>query len=185
MSEIAGRLGGRRDDVPAEERAGPAGISPATGRWLRRRLAGGVTAVTTLTDRGYRAATVSGALLASTSPLQVAISVERESQMEEWIRESGVFAVSILPWRQKLLADRFAGLAPLPSATFADIDHFTAETGCPIVRQSLGWADCTVESDVVTGDHRLFVGAALAAGPGEAATDPPLVYFDNRYLRTD
>lgn len=184
VSEITGNLGGPRPD-DATSAPVPSGVGPETGRWLRRHLAGGVVAVTTVTDRGFRATTVSAALVASIEPLQALISMERDSQMEEWLLESRSFAVSILPWRQKLLADQFAGLAPLASSTFAGIDFFTASTGCPIIRAAIGWMDCALVTDVVTGDHRLLVGDVLAAGEGALSEAEPLIYYRNRYLRVE
>jgi flavin reductase (DIM6/NTAB) family NADH-FMN oxidoreductase RutF len=111
--------------------------------------------------------------------------MERESQMEEWLLQSGKFAISIIPWRQKLLADQFAGLAPLASSTFAGIDHTTAVTGCPIITSAIGWADCVLDTDLITGDHRIFIGNVVAAGEGALPDAEPLIYYANRYLRTD
>jgi flavin reductase (DIM6/NTAB) family NADH-FMN oxidoreductase RutF len=182
MSEIEGRLGGFRDDE-TDPSLSPDSVDGRTGRWLRRHIAGGVVAVTTVTDRGYRASTVSACLVASVEPLQMLVSIELDTQMADWLLESRVFAVSILQWRQKILADQFAGLAPLASPTFAGIDFETALTGSPILKGAIGWADCVLATDLITGDHRLFVGNVVAAREGDAPDGEPLIYYANRYLR--
>jgi len=105
--------------------------------------------------------------------------------MEEWLLNSRKFALSIMPWRQKLLADQFAGLAPLAAPSFAGIEHFTALTGCPIISASIGWADCLLSADFVTGDHRVLIGDVVAAGEGSSLDAEPLIYYANRYLRTE
>jgi flavin reductase (DIM6/NTAB) family NADH-FMN oxidoreductase RutF len=137
--------------------------------------------LTTVLDGGFRAATLTGWLLVSVDPVQVAVSIEVESQMESWLRQSGVFGLSVLPWSQQFLADRFAGRAPLASRTFAGIDHFTSATGAPLLTHSVGWVDCRITDETETGDHVLFFGEALAVGRGADEAAEPLMYYFNQY----
>jgi flavin reductase (DIM6/NTAB) family NADH-FMN oxidoreductase RutF len=185
MSEIEGRLGSFPGDQDRNEGAGQLDEDPVAGRWLRRHLAAGVVALTTVIDGGFRAATSNTCAVASLDPLLMSISIETDSQMDEWLTQSGRFAVSILPWRQKFFADQFAGFTPLASPTFSGIDYFTATTGCPILSACTGWADCQVDAQIATGDHRLFVGAVVAAGAGPAEHEPPLIYYLSRYAQID
>jgi flavin reductase (DIM6/NTAB) family NADH-FMN oxidoreductase RutF len=85
--------------------------------------------------------------------------------------------------RQQFLADRFAGLAPLAPARFQGIDHFFAATGCPLLTDCIGWADCRVQETIVTGDHVNMLAEVLAAGRGTATDEEPLVSYDGRYAR--
>lgn len=185
MSEIFGRVGGPRDEdltesgLPAVSTA----IGPETGRWLRRHHAAGVYALTTVTGEAYRATTVTGILDVSLDPLLLLVSLERGSQMESWIAESEVMGLSIMTVRQQFLADRFAGLAPLAPPRFQGIDHFVGETGCPLLTNSIGWADCRVVNTVVIGDHVNLVAEVVAAGQGSAANEEPLISFAGRYTR--
>jgi len=183
VSEIMGRIGGGRQepevtDDPEELRADARGA-----RWLRRNLAGGVLAVTTVIDGEFRASTVTGGALVSTDPPQLLVSIDLDSQMEGWIGESGVFALSVLAWEHQVLADRLAGLAPLVPRTFTGIDHFTAFTGAPLLSDCIAWADCRVVDDLITGDHRCFIGQVLRLGAGTADPENPLVYHLRRYRR--
>jgi flavin reductase (DIM6/NTAB) family NADH-FMN oxidoreductase RutF len=99
--------------------------------------------------------------------------------MCEWLDESGVFAISVLPWKHQMLADRLAGLGPLVHTAFKDVPHFTAVTGSPIIQGSLAWADCTAHQNLEMGDHRNFVGQAVQIGGDEG--DEPLIHFRRRY----
>jgi flavin reductase (DIM6/NTAB) family NADH-FMN oxidoreductase RutF len=182
MSEIEGRLGGTNEFNSVEE---PTGKDAWSGRRLRRHLAAGVVGLTTVMEEGYRAATINTCGVASLDPFLITVSIELESQMDEWLLEAGRFAVSILPWRQKFFADQFAGFTPLASPTFSGIDYFISSTGCPILANSIAWADCLVQSHLITGDHRLYVGQVEAVGAGKAEHDSPLVYYLNRYVKAD
>ena len=185
MSEIFGRLGGPRDaeDEAESETAGPMPVGSTAGRWLRRRSAGGIAALTTVVDGYYRASTVTAVMVASLDPFQVLISLERDSQMEAWIRLSGVFAVSLMTYEQQFLADQFAGLAPLAASRFAGIDHHVELTGAPVLDRSIGWADCRIHAEYATGDHTCFLGQVVAAGVGEGHAEQPLIYYLSRYSR--
>ena len=185
MSEIFGRLGGPRDAEAADSRetAGPLPVGPEAGRWLRRHVAGGVAALTTLVDGSYRASTITGYMVASVEPLQMLISVEQDSQMEQWVRESGFYALSVMTYQQQFFADQFAGMAPLAATRFQGIDHHVEVTGAPVLDGSIGWADCRVEAEITMGDHTCFLGRVVAIGMGAAFAEDPLIYFSGRYSR--
>jgi flavin reductase (DIM6/NTAB) family NADH-FMN oxidoreductase RutF len=184
VSEIFGRIGGPRDET-AESTEEPVVLepNPKGARWLRRHLAGGVVALTTVVDEVYRASTVTACAIVSLEPLQLLVSIELYSQMEGWLLESRIFGLSVLPWDQQFFADQFAGFAPLASRRFAGIDHFSASTGAPLLSRATVWADCRIVADVETGDHRCFIGAAVAIGRGQGDIDDPLLYYLNRYRR--
>jgi flavin reductase (DIM6/NTAB) family NADH-FMN oxidoreductase RutF len=162
-------------DLSADERG---------GRWLRRRFAGTVTVVTTRTADGtLRGATVSAAIMASVRPVLILVSLERESQMEEWVMGTGLFGISLLSWRQQLLADRFAGFAPLVHTTFRDVPHSLGQSGVPLLDGSIGWAECRVLTHIESGDHTCLLGEATNLGRGSGANEDPLLYYLNRYRR--
>jgi flavin reductase (DIM6/NTAB) family NADH-FMN oxidoreductase RutF len=117
----------------------------------------------------------------SLDPVLFLASLSLDSQMDGWLRASGAFALNILPWREQFLADQFAGQAPLAAVTFAGVEHTTSETGAPILLASIAWADCRIVDAFVTGDHRCFVGEAVAMGEGKGDAAQPLVRYSNRY----
>jgi flavin reductase (DIM6/NTAB) family NADH-FMN oxidoreductase RutF len=116
-------------------------------------------------------------------PPQFLVSIELDSQMDGWLLEAALFTLNILPWGQQFFADQFAGFTPLASPTFRGIDHFFSVTGAPILRESIAWADCRIVSHLQTGDHRCFVGEAVAIGRGGGDERDPLLYYLSGYHR--
>lgn len=153
------------------------------GRWLRRQLASPVTIITTTEGDGYRGTTVTASAVLSVEPLCVLVSIEIDSQMDEALASSGVFALNILPWTEQFLADQFAGFTPRPSRTFERIPHTRGSTGAPLLQSALAWADCRVTQTLEVGDHRCYIGAVLALGAGENDNGNPLLYYLNRFRR--
>lgn len=183
MSYLFGHAANPDGSAPAGEMPERSPADADAARWLRRHHAGGVFALTTPVEDGYRAATLTGVLLASLEPLMFLVSLDRDSQIEAWVRSAGVFGLSIMTVRQQFLADQFAGFAPLASRTFQGIAHTTAITGAPLLTEAVGWADCRIEGEIETGDHTAFLARALEVGRGAGADDEPLVYYRSRYLR--
>lgn len=171
------------DPIPPSENRKGGGVDSRSARWMRRHMAGGVCVITTVHGKLFRGTTVTACITASIDPFQMLVSIEEDSQMEDWIRSSGVFAVNLLPWNEQFLADQFAGFTPVASGTFRGIPHFVGSTGAPILNASMAWVECRVISSVKTGDHICFVGEAVGAGNGTGSVDDPLIYFFNRYHR--
>jgi flavin reductase (DIM6/NTAB) family NADH-FMN oxidoreductase RutF len=181
VSEISGRLGsGPADDAVADEELLP---NARGARWLRRHLAGGVAVLTTTVEDGFRGATITACTFLSAEPLLLLAALEIDSQMLDWIQESGCFAVSLLSWRDQFLADQFAGFTPRASRTFGGIDFHVAEGACPVLDRSIGWAACQLHDEITTGDHRCLIGRVIALGSGSGDPTDPLVYYRNRYRR--
>ncbi|MGH2443443.1 MAG: flavin reductase family protein [Chloroflexota bacterium] len=183
MSEMIGRAGGPRDDLGIEEEASDLVPNARGARWFRRHLIGGVVALTTMTEGAFRGSTVTAVTMVSAEPLLILVSIERDSQMDGWLSESGFFALSVLPWREQFLADQLAGFAPRASSRFEGIQYRLAVTGAPVVSACIAWVDCTVAQVVETGDHRAYIGQARAIGRGTGDAEDPLIYYLNRYRR--
>jgi flavin reductase (DIM6/NTAB) family NADH-FMN oxidoreductase RutF len=152
-------------------------------RWIRSQLAAGVVALTTVAADAFRAATLTACLNVSLDPPLFLVSIELDGQMDGWLLQSGVYALSVLPWNEQFLADQFAGRTPLASPNFTGIAHFIAETGSPILRNSTAWVDCLIEDSRITGDHRCFIGRAVAMGFGFGAREDPLIHHQERFRR--
>jgi flavin reductase (DIM6/NTAB) family NADH-FMN oxidoreductase RutF len=153
-----------------------------TLRKLRGLFASGVTVVTTVHDGQLRGVTVSAFSAVSLNPPLALICLANESESKDWIAESGAFAVNILSDEQEFLSERFAARAPIVNTHFDGVPYHTANTGSPILADSLAWYDCRVEALHDGGDHTIFVGRVEAVGFG-AEGKSPLVYFANRYQR--
>jgi flavin reductase (DIM6/NTAB) family NADH-FMN oxidoreductase RutF len=155
-------------------------ITDQTLRKMRGLFASGVTVVTTVQEGKLRGVTVSAFASVSLDPPLILICLAAESESENWIAESGVFAVNILSDEQEFLSERFAARAPIVNARFDGVPYHTASSGSPILADSLAWYDCRVEATHEGGDHTIFVGRVEALGFG-AENKLPLMYFANRY----
>jgi flavin reductase (DIM6/NTAB) family NADH-FMN oxidoreductase RutF len=155
-------------------------ITDQTLRKMRGLFASGVTVVTTVHDGKLRGVTVSAFASVSLNPPLVLVCIANEAVSENWIAESGIFAVNILSDEQEFLSERFAARAPIVNAHFDGVPYNTAITGSPILTESLAWYDCRVEATHDGGDHIVFIGRVEAVG-FEAKRKQPLVYFANRY----
>lgn len=124
----------------------------------------GVTVVTTLHGGRRHGMTASSFSSVSLDPPLVSVCLARNIWTHDLISESGVFAVNILAKDQADIGKRFAGmLGDEPGQRFDGLDVLTAETGCPLLGEALGWVDCKVVYAYPGGDHTIFVGEVLAA----------------------
>jgi flavin reductase (DIM6/NTAB) family NADH-FMN oxidoreductase RutF len=115
--------------------------------------------------------------------MQILVSLGRDGRLAAIVRESGLFAVSILAADQESVSRAFATSArPTSDGAFPDVSSSKAATGAPIVDNCLAFFDCTVASAVDSGDHTIFIGDVQAV---DAADGPPLIYFDGAYRRLE
>ena len=108
--------------------------------------------------------TVSWLMQASFKPPLVVNCVKQDSKSHEMIKNSGVFAISILDAGQKDLAQKFFQPLRRVGNRFDDVEFFLGETGCPIISDSLGYIECQVVGVVDKGDHTVYVGEVIASG---------------------
>ncbi len=108
--------------------------------------------------------TASWVMQASFKPPLVVNCVRQESQSHTMIKDSGVFALSILEASQKDLAQKFFQPRKRIGNRFEDVEFYLGETGCPIISEALGYVECRVVGSVEQGDHTVFVGEVIAAG---------------------
>jgi flavin reductase (DIM6/NTAB) family NADH-FMN oxidoreductase RutF len=136
----------------------------------------GVTVVTTRDATGAPAGfTASAVASLSLDPLLLLVCVSRSGETLAHLEATGSFVVNVLAAEQEELAMRFAGRAR--EDRFRGLDVAAAETGSPVLAESLAWLDCRVHDVADGGDHAIVVGRveACAAREGE-----PLVYYRGR-----
>ena len=152
----------------------------ATGdeqRALFRRVPTGVSVVTVEVG-GYRTGITVGSLtsLALEPPL-VGISISREAQSHELLREARIFGVSVLAGDQEALAARFAMSVP-PLVLWEGVAVREGE-GPPLLAGALGWLVCRITGEAAAGDHTYFVAEVEQVELGERSS--ALLYVDSRY----
>jgi len=142
------------------------------------QFASGVTVVATRDAAGRPLGlTVSSFCSVSLHPPLVLVCIDHRSEANAGMRESGVFAVSVLAEDQEDVSRRFAahGRAKLEGFSFLEGKH-----GLPLVPGALAHLECRVRSFHDEGDHAVWVGEvrALAVRPGR-----PLLHHAGSYGR--
>jgi flavin reductase (DIM6/NTAB) family NADH-FMN oxidoreductase RutF len=153
-------------------------VSPELFREVFRRWPSGVAVATTRTVDRLHGMVVGSLCSLSAEPPLVMISAGHSSRTGALIGEAGIFAASILSGEQTALFTRFAGRDPdYDDDRFAGLAVAAGPTGAPIFSEALAWVDCRVVARHPGVTYTLFVGEVVAAGLGQAAETPPLLYF--------
>jgi hydroxymethylglutaryl-CoA lyase len=147
------------------------------------QFASGVTVVTTKHGDTPIGITASSFTSLSLNPPLVLVSLDKKLFTHNVIAESGFFAVNVLSARQLELGMRFAGMKPEIKDRFAGLDIHTAETGAPLLPNSLAWVDCKVWNMYDGGDHTIFVGEVKALSVSDL--DMPLLYHNRLWRRSE
>ncbi len=143
------------------------------------RFATGVALVTSRLGEQLHGMTANSVTSVSLDPMLVLVCVDKSADTHEIIAQSGVFAVNILGQGQMAIAERFAKKVPGHEHTLADVPHFFAVTGSPIVDGCLAYLDCQTAARYEGGDHTIFLGDVLEAR--EVSKEGPLVFYRGRY----
>ena len=147
------------------------------------QFASGVTVVTTKHGDTPIGITASSFTSLSLNPPLVLVSLDKKLFTHNVIAESGFFAVNVLSARQLELGMRFAGMKPEIKDRFAGLDIHIAETGAPLLPNSLAWVDCKVWNMYDGGDHTIFVGEVKALSVSDL--DMPLLYHNRLWRRSE
>jgi 3-hydroxy-9,10-secoandrosta-1,3,5(10)-triene-9,17-dione monooxygenase reductase component len=149
-------------------------------RRLRGRLVAGVSVWTAGPPKGRAGLTVSSMVVAEGSPSLVLGLMNDTTDLWDTIEETGAFVVHILGRRDRVVADRFAGLRPSPGGLFTDMDVADTEWGPALV----AFPDrvfCRYLDVSQAGYQRLVRGEIQRIELSDL-TDP-LVYFRGRYRK--
>jgi len=133
--------------------------------------------ISSLKDGNYNGQIANTAFQVTAKPIRIAISVNKENLTHKFIKESGLFSLSILSQETPF---KFIGLFGFRSGRdvnkFENIDYILGETGVPIViENSLGYIEAKVVKSLDVGTHTLFIGEVLNA---EKITDGKPMSYD-------
>jgi flavin reductase (DIM6/NTAB) family NADH-FMN oxidoreductase RutF len=151
-----------------------------TGDDLRatmRRFPSGIAVATTTVDGRPFGITIGSLVSLSLEPPLVGISIGRDTQAHELIRESGGFAISVLSAEQDGLAQHFARSVP-PIAQWERVVSRDGARG-PLLEGSLAWLECAVDAEHDAGDHTFFVARVERVEVGSVGRG--LVYREGAY----
>ena len=109
--------------------------------------------------------TVSWLMQSSFKPPLLVNCVKQGTTSYAMIQKTEVFAISFLEDGQKDLAAAFFKPKARVGNKFENVEFYEGEaTGCPIIKDSLGYVECKVVGKVEQGDHTVFVAEVIGAG---------------------
>ena len=144
-----------------------------------RRMASGVSVVTTDGPAGRFGVTVSSMCSLSLEPPSVLACVHHMSPALKAIVANGVFCANVLASEQAHVSDSFAGrLLEMKDDKFACAQWDALHTGSPVLKDAFIAFDCRLSREVEFGSHRILMGTVveLVARDGR-----PLIYADRAY----
>ena len=146
-------------------------ISPEHYRKVMGRLPTGVVAITGIDDDGNELGFIVGSFHSlSLDPPIVTFSVGHTSSTWPRIRRRQVFTANVLSSTQ---VDACRALAGKGAGKFASLSYTAGPLGAPRLRDSIAWIDCSVQAEVLVGDHFMVIGTV---GGMEAADGEPLLF---------
>ena len=139
------------------------------------KFATGVTVITTKVGENVHGMTANAFMSVSLNPKLVLISIGEKANMNQLIKESGKFAVSVLNESQQDLSAYFAG--QIKEERKVKFDTFNE---MPVIKDALVNLTCNVHESVIAGDHTLYIGEVtdLRVEDGE-----PLGFFEGKYKK--
>ena len=129
------------------------------------KLSYGVYVVTSKKDNRINGQIANTVFQVTPEPPTVAVSINKNNLTHEFIKESRVFAVSILCEDTPLtFIGRFGFKSGRDTDKFEGINHKIGETGVPIVLDNaVSYLEARVTKEMDVGTHTIFVGEVVNA----------------------
>ncbi|RPH35565.1 flavin reductase [bacterium] len=97
----------------------------------------------------------------SFSPPLVAVSIEVESKMHQFIADSGHFSVNVLPAGKVELARAFLKSQEPREGLINGHEFRIGRHGSPLLEEASSYLECQITAAHDVGDHTLFVGQVI------------------------
>lgn len=146
-----------------------------------RRLAAGVTIITTCHDGERCGLTATAVCSLSADPPQLLVCVNRSAHAHDIIKRGANLCVNLLARRHKALAARFAGQKKgvYGEERFRAGKWTTLKTSAPVLDDALASFDCVVRETVESSTHTIFIGNVVDVRL--RAEGHPLLYAGGSY----
>ena len=155
----------------------------SVGEMLRRSMRHWVTGVaiaTSIFEDATHGMTVNSFVSVSIDPPLVTVTMAHSTRTYGLVRQSGVFAVTILSREQQHLAELFAGRVPDSGDRMSGLEVFSLLTGSPFLVGGAAFVDCQVIHSHVMPQSTLFVAEVVAAQIASVDLQP-LVYYNRAF----
>ena len=147
-----------------------------------RRLAAGVTIVTTGLDGQRAGLTATSVSSLTAEPPRLLVCIHRDADTHTLILRSRAFAVNVLVPAQRALAVHFGRRdATQRGDKFARGAWVRGSTGVPVLSGAAASFECGLVQAVEAGTHSIFIGEVEATHFGEQSQ--ALIYHDRTYHR--
>ena len=157
-------------------------VDQQTFRNAMARLGAAVNVITTVGPDGPRGLTASAVCSVTDDPPTLLLCINRESELNEVFRASGVLCVNTLAASQEELSPLFAGFKGVPQRErFQAGSWTTLETGAPVLEGAVVSFDCRIVQCTEVGTHTVFFCEVEAIRTGDAHEG--LIYFGRSYHR--
>lgn len=144
-----------------------------------RRLAAGVSIVTTAVNGEWQGMVATSVCSVSAEPPSLLVCINAAASSHDAIRAAGFFCVNLLGNADDAIARRFAQ-PQQREARFADREWSTLVTGAPALVGALASFDCEISAAIPSGSHTIFVGTISAARLWQNEIEP-LIYLDGHF----
>ncbi|WEH37236.1 flavin reductase family protein [Streptomyces sp. AM 4-1-1] len=151
-------------------------VAEQTYRDVISALPTGVTVITTEGPGGPVGCTASAVMSLSVAPPSLLVSLATASRTLDAILKADSFAVNVLGWQDRELADRFAK-AP-PEERFAGVPWST-EQDVPVLRDTTMTAVCRIQQTQLMLDHTVVAGTVTWSHRSEVA--PTVMYRHHQH----
>lgn len=135
------------------------GIDPRELRDVLGCFATGVCVVTTVGDAGRPVGmTINSFSSVSLDPPLILWSIGLRTPSRSAFQNHGCFAINIMGETAK---DTTLNFARPSDDKFAGIDWSEGYCGIPILTEAMAVLECTVENQIISGDHEIFIGRVI------------------------
>lgn len=141
------------------------------------RFTTGVTIVTSR-DKNAQAVgmTANSFMSVSLKPPMILVSLMSGRTLKA-IKQSGKFAVNVLPANAKDISSHFSGKS-VPGYT----PNFEKTTVMPKLKSAIAYFECEIEKIILVEDHTLLIGKVMDCSYKD---EDPLVFFSSQYHKLD
>ena len=153
---------------------------PDPARRLRGRIGGGVTLWTAGAGASRTGLTVSSLMLALGPTPSLLALLDPDSDLLVGLRTSGRAVVQLLTWRDRQLAEAFAGTAPAPGGPFRQAE-FTATPYGPLLVGATTYAFVSLGGEREVGWSVEVEVTLDEVEVGDDDVDPPLLHRRGRF----
>jgi len=133
-------------------------MDPKTKQITLRLLSNGMYVLTSRSDEGLAASTITWVSQSSFKPPLLMAALRKESKVLGCMKESRVAALHVLDRSQTTIAQKFFSKAKSRGDALSGQPHFEGKTSAPILEHLFAWVECkVVDIREEYGDHAVAI----------------------------